>query len=186
MLDNRMYWVYTRTFLTRDTVRINRVIHSLFVRGDCRSWHKQCDCFLFGSLSLHRWQSKGMTTRLIFHLFVILQSNLNFPSLSEVKISSVLTNQGKGQGRLQLRCVWAVFNIWDHVVFFPRRWMFLSTWNSSSGFKSLTATLLLFLPTWYGCPPLTWASPYQKPHPSLDDNCVCKWGLSQGCLYSVV
>lgn len=119
MLDNRMYWVYTHTFLTRDMVRINRVIHSLFVRGDCRSEHKQCDCFLFGSLRLHRWQSKGMTTRLIFHLFVILQSNLNFPSLSEVKISSVLTNQGKGQGRLQLRCVWAVFNIWDHVVFFP-------------------------------------------------------------------
>lgn len=33
-----------------------------------------------------------------------------FPSLSEVKTSSVLTNQGKGQRTLLLRCVCTVFN----------------------------------------------------------------------------
>ena len=120
MLDNRMYWVCTHTFLARDMVRINRVIYTVSLWGVIAEANVNSVTVSFLVPSgptddkAKAWL-QGLSS-ICLSFFKVIST---FPSLSEVKISSVLTNQGKGQGRLQLRCVWAVFNIWDHVVFFP-------------------------------------------------------------------
>ena len=87
-------------------MRINRVTYTISLSGAIAKAkiNSVTTSFLVHSASIDdkaKAQLQGLSS-ICLSFFKVIST---FPSLSEVKIFSVLTNQGKGQRRLLLRCV---------------------------------------------------------------------------------
>lgn len=113
MFHNTMYWMYTDIFRTRDMARIHGVIYtvSLWLVIAEANVNSATISFLGHSGSTDD-KAKALLQGLSSICLSFFQVISTFPHLPEVKTSSVLTNQGKGQKLLLPRYVWAVFGVY--------------------------------------------------------------------------